>query len=108
MVLTCEFRYFWEWTSEKECVEIEDWAFSVHFVLRFEENSIHTLYFCVRWGITKRCKVYTKADSCFQKSHEEFEKLQTSSGKSKKLTFDGLLSKKYIPSAKTYIYRGFI
>ena len=43
----------------------------------------------------------------FQKSHEEF-KLQTSTGKSKKLKFDGLilpqknLSKKYIPSAKTY------
>ena len=31
----------------------------------------------------------------------EFEQLQTSSGKSKKLKFDGLLSKRYIPSAKT-------
>ena len=42
-----------------------------------------------------------KADSWFQKSHEEFEQLQTSSGKCKKLKFDELLSKKYILSAKT-------
>ena len=52
--------------------------------------------------MTKWCKVYTKADSWFQKSHDEFEQLQTSSGKSKKLKFDGLLSKKYIPSPKLY------
>ena len=39
----------------------------------------------------------------FQESHEEFGELQTSSEKSKKLKFDGqLLSRKYIPSAKTY------
>ena len=43
-----------------------------------------------------------KTDSWFQKSHEEFGQLQASSGKSKKLKFDGLLlSKKYIPLAKT-------
>ena len=37
------------------------------------------------------------------KLHEEFGQFQTSSGKSKMLKFDGLLlSKKYIPSAKTY------
>ena len=54
------------------------------------------------YDITKWCKVYTKTDSWFQKSHEVFGQLQTSSGKSKKLKFDGLLlSKKYIPSAKT-------
>ena len=48
------------------------------------------------------CRFYTKTDSWFQKSHEEFGKLQTCSGKSKKLKFDGLLlSKKYIRSAKT-------
>ena len=39
----------------------------------------------------------------FQESHEEFGELQTSSEKSKKLKFDGqILSKKYIPAAKTY------
>ena len=50
----------------------------------------------------KWCKVYTKTDSWFQKSQEEFGQLQRSSGRSKKLKFDWLLlSKKYIPSAKT-------
>ena len=53
--------------------------------------------------MTKWYKIYTKTDSWFQKSREEFEQLQGSSGKSKKLKFDGLLlSKKYIPSARIY------
>ena len=44
-----------------------------------------------------------KTDFWFQKSHDVFGQLQTSSGKSKKLKFYGLLlSKKYFPSAKTY------
>ena len=43
-----------------------------------------------------------KTGSRFQKSYEEFGKLQTSSGKFKKLKFNGLfLSKNYIPSPKT-------
>ena len=29
-----------EGTSEKGCIEIEDWVFSVHFVLGFQDNSI--------------------------------------------------------------------
>ena len=42
-----------------------------------------------------------KTGSRFQKSYHEFE-LQTSSGKSKKLKFNGLhLSENYIPSPKT-------
>ena len=46
--------------------------------------------------------MFIKTDSWFQRSHEELEKLQISSEKSKKLKFDGLhMSKKYIPSAKT-------
>ena len=73
-------------------------------MLGFQESSIYNLHLCFSLDITKWCKVYTKADSWFQKSHEEFEQLQTSSGKSKKLKFDGLLSKKYIPSAKR-LYR---
>ena len=53
------------------------------------------------WDITKWCKVYAKTDSWFQKSFDEFGQLQTSSGKSKKMKFNGLLpSKKYIPLAK--------
>ena len=48
-------------------------------------------------------------NSWFQKSHEELGQLQASSGKSKKLRFDGLhLRKKYIPSAKTYILSNII
>ena len=35
-----------EGTSEKGYVEIEDWGFSVHFVLKFQENSIYTLHLC--------------------------------------------------------------
>ena len=47
-------------------------------------------------------KGYKKGDSVFLKSHEKFEQLQTNSGKSKKLKFGWLLSKTYIPSAKTF------
>ena len=35
-----------EGTSEKGCVEIEDWNFSVHFGLGFQENSICTWHLC--------------------------------------------------------------
>ena len=69
-------RYFWEGTSEKRCIEMEDWGFPVHLAL----------------GLT---------DSWFQKSYEGFEQLQTSIRKSKKLKLDGILSKKYIPSPET-------
>ena len=35
-----------ERTSDKGCVEIEDWGFfSVHVVLGFQENPISTLHF---------------------------------------------------------------
>ena len=33
-----------EGTSEKGCIEIEDWGFSVYLVLGFQEKSIYTLY----------------------------------------------------------------
>ena len=35
-----------EGTSEKGCVEIEEWRFSVHFGLGLQENSIYTLHLC--------------------------------------------------------------
>ena len=61
------------------------------------------VHLCFSQDITKWCKIYTKTNSWFQKLHEEFGQLQTSSGKSKKLKFDGLLlSKNHIPSAKTW------
>ena len=33
-------------TSEKGCIEIEDWSFSVYFGLGFQENSIYIWYLC--------------------------------------------------------------
>ena len=35
-----------EGALEKGCVQIEDWGFSVHFGLGFQENSIYTLHLC--------------------------------------------------------------
>ena len=35
-----------ERTSEKGCIEIEDWGFSVPFGLGFQENSIYTWHLC--------------------------------------------------------------
>ena len=35
-----------EGTSEKGCVEIGDWGFSVHLRLGFQENSIYTWHLC--------------------------------------------------------------
>ena len=47
MVLACGFSEN-EGASEKGCLEIEDWSFSVHFVLGCASNKISfTLYSCV-------------------------------------------------------------
>ena len=35
-----------EGTSEKACIEIEYWGFSVHFGLGFKENSIYIWHSC--------------------------------------------------------------
>ena len=53
-----------------------------------------TLTVCFSQDITKRCKGYTKDDSWFQKSLEEFDQFQTSSQKSKKLIFEGFFCPK--------------
>ena len=52
LILTLGLRYFWkrgkkEETSEKGSVEIEDWGFSVHFVLYFQKIpfSLYSLHF---------------------------------------------------------------
>ena len=34
-----------EGISEKRCIEIEDWGFSVHFGLGLQENSSYTLHY---------------------------------------------------------------
>ena len=75
-------------------VEIEDRGFSVLPILGFQKNSIYTLHLCLNSDITKWCIVYPETDSWFQKSHEEFGQLKKSSGKSKKLKFDGLILSK--------------
>ena len=88
-----------EGTSEKRCVERQDWDLPEHFVLRFQD---FTLHLCYSWDTTKWSKVFTKTDYLFRKPHEEFGKLQIGSGNSKKLKFDGLLfCKTCIPAAKT-------
>ena len=58
-----------EGISEKGCIEIENWDFSVHFGFKKFQFTVYTLHF-------------------------QFDQLQTSSGKSKELKFDGILSKK--------------
>ena len=94
--------YFWNWGSIRKRLSWNR-RLRLLFVLGFQESSIYNLHLCFSLDITKWCKVYTKADSWFQKS-QKFEQLHRSSGKSKKFKFDGLLSKKYIPSAKR-LYR---
>ena len=83
-------------TLEKGWVEIEDWGFSLHFVLRFHKNSIYTLHLCLSEDIIKWCKVYKKMDSWFQNSHEEFGKLQKSSEKPKSWNLMGCFCPKNI------------
>ena len=76
---------------------------SLYTLYKSFENSIYTLYSYFCKDIIKWCKVYTKTDTWFQKSHAEFQQPQTNSKKSKKLKFDGpLLSREYISSSKTY------
>ena len=75
--------------------------YTLHYGLNKIPFTLYT-YVLAKISYTKWCKVLTKTDSWFQKSHEEFGQLQTSSGNPKKLNFDGLLlSKKYIASTKT-------
>ena len=49
LFLTWGLRYFLKkGTSEKGCVEIEDWGTFVHFILGFQENSMQSLsvFYC--------------------------------------------------------------
>ena len=61
-----------EGTSEKGCVEIEDWGFSVHFGLGFQENPIYSLHLRFSEDITKWCKVYSLM-GCFWPKYIMFE-----------------------------------
>ena len=93
-----------EKTSEKGGIEIEDWRFSVPIVLGFQENSIYTLHLYFSKILQNSAKFIQKLIPVFKKSHEEFGQLQTTSGKCKKLKFDGLsLSKNTFLQLKHYI-----
>ena len=67
-----------EGTSLK-CVEIDDWGFSVHFVLEFQDNSIYTYVLAKK--LQNGATFIQQTDSWFKKSHELWQ-LQTSSRKS--------------------------
>ena len=46
---TINWKFFqFEGASEKGFVEIEDWGFSLHFALGFQEDSIYTLHLCLK------------------------------------------------------------
>ena len=73
----------------------------IPFSIHLDQLLLAWLYTYVLAKVLQSCtKFIQKLIPCF-KNHKEFGQLQTSSGKLKKLKFNGLLlSKKYIPSAK--------
>ena len=89
---------------KKGCVNIEDWCFSVHFAMWFQENFIYILHLCLAKILQNGAKFIQKLTPGFKHHMRQLDigQLQTSSGKSKKLKFDGLLLfKKYIHMAKS-------
>ena len=87
--------------SENGWAEIKDWGTSVNFYWGFKRIQFK-LYTYVVAKTLQNGAVYPKTDSWFQKPHKEFQQLQASIAKSKRLKFDSLfLSKKYIPLAET-------
>ena len=85
-----------EGTLEKGCAEKIE--VSLHTLYWVFKKIPFTHYTCFLANILQNgAKFIKKTESWFQKSHEEFVQLQTSSGKSKKLKFNGLLlSKKFL------------
>ena len=66
LLLTCKFRYFKEGTSEKGCVEIEDWGFSVPFVLGFEETPFTPYAYVFAKVLQNGAKFIQKLTPCFK------------------------------------------
>ena len=105
--------FFWLWPGgldiyEKEGTSGKGWvkwkteASPLYFLYWVFKKITFAFYSYVLPKILLNGAMFIKTDSWFQRSHEELEKLEISSEKSKKLKFDGLhMSKKYIPSAKT-------
>ena len=102
LVLNYGFRYFWEGTPEKGCIEIGHWGFFAQFVLRVEDNSIYTLHLCCSENIKKGYKVYTKSDSWFQKGTWGIWTTSDKQWKVQKVeVWWAFVSKKNIPPTKT-------
>ena len=90
-----------EGTSEKECIEIEDWGFSVHFGLGFKKIPF-TLdtYVLVAKILQNGAKFrYTKAGF---KNYRNLSNFRQALESPKSWNLMGFCPKKYIPSAKTY------
>ena len=86
-------------TSEKGCVQIEDWGFSALFGLGFQENSIYTVHLCLVAKIlqTGAKSTYTKAGFKIYRNLDNFRQAVESP---KSWHLMGFSPKKYIPSPK--------
>ena len=86
-------------TSEKECVQIEDWGFSALFGLGFQENSIYTVHLCLVAKIlqTGAKSTYTKAGFKIYRNLDNFIQAVESP---KSWHLMGFSPKNYIPSPK--------
>ena len=86
-------------TSEKGCVQIEDWGFSALFGLGLQENSIYTVHLCLVAKIlqTGAKSTYTKAGFKIYRNLDNFRQAVESP---KSWHLMGFSPKKYIPSPK--------
>ena len=86
-------------TSERGCVEIEDWGFSALFGLGFQENSIYTVHLCLVAKIlqTGAKSTYTKAGFKIYRNLDNFRQAVESP---KSWHLKGFSPKNYIPSPK--------
>ena len=90
-----------EGTSEKECIEIEDWGFSVHFGLGFKKIpfTLDTYVLVVKILQNGAKFRYTKAGF---KNYRNLNNFRQAVESPKSWNLMGFCPKKYIPSAKTY------
>ena len=87
-----------EETSKKGCVEIDDWGFSVHFGLGFQENSMYTLHYVLAKILQNGAKFkYSKTGF---KNYRNLNNFRQAVESPKSWNLMGFCPKKYIPSAK--------